>query len=155
MAEPIPLNLAPRDPREALWHRLESAPQEHVEAMLALYDVLQLLHDRGALELAQGALGSGDRVLEMLVEAGNTPEVIRGLRNFVILTKLFGTLRPEMLEALAQIIPQTLAQAHTEKPLGLLALLKKLRSEDSRRVLTALTGVLEALGKDMGAKTHL
>jgi hypothetical protein len=46
MAEPIVLKLAPRDPREALYHRLEKAPLEHVEALLAAYEVLQGLHDR-------------------------------------------------------------------------------------------------------------
>jgi uncharacterized protein YjgD (DUF1641 family) len=150
MAEPIPLTLAPRDPRERLHHRLENAPQEHVEALLAMYEVLQGLHDRGVLDLVRGALGSSDQVLEILVEAGNAPEVIRGMRNFIILTRLFGTLDPEMLEALARVVPETLALAKTEKPLGLVSLLQKLRSEDTRRVLTAMTGVLEALGKDMG-----
>ena len=51
MAEPIALKLAPRDPREALYHRLENAPREHVEALLAAYEVLQGLQDRGVLEM--------------------------------------------------------------------------------------------------------
>jgi Cupin len=44
----------PRDPREALYHRLEKAPLEHVEALLAAYEVLQGLHDRGVLETLRG-----------------------------------------------------------------------------------------------------
>ena len=54
MAEPIVLKLVPRDPREALYHRLEKAPLEHVEALLAAYEVLQGLHDRGVLETLRG-----------------------------------------------------------------------------------------------------
>ena len=77
MPEPILLKLPPRDPREAFCQRLESAPQEHAEALLTTYDILQGLQDRGILELAKGALGSGDKVLQILVDTANTPEVIR------------------------------------------------------------------------------
>jgi len=45
MAQPIPLQLAPRDPQRALNVRLEQAPLEHAEAVLAAYEVLQGLHD--------------------------------------------------------------------------------------------------------------
>jgi aryl-alcohol dehydrogenase-like predicted oxidoreductase len=78
MADPLPLKLPPRDPREALYQRLEKAPHEHAEALLATYDVLQGLHDKGVLDLLKGALGSSEKVLQILVDAGNTPEVIRG-----------------------------------------------------------------------------
>ena len=36
MAEPILLKLPLRDPREALYQRLENAPHEHAEALLGL-----------------------------------------------------------------------------------------------------------------------
>ena len=88
MAEPIALKLAPRDPREALYHRLENAPLEHVEALLAAYEVLQGLQDRGVLEMLRGALGSSDKVLQILVDAVNTPEAICGIRNFMILIRI-------------------------------------------------------------------
>ena len=151
MAEPIDLKLAPRDPREALYNRLEKAPLEHVEALLAAYEVLQGLHDRGVLELLRGSLGSGDKVLEILVDALNGPAAIRGIRNFMILTRIFGTLGPELLEALAQAVPEGMAQAEMPEPLGLWKLLKKLSSQDGRRALTALTTVLESLGKSLDA----
>src|SRR5277367_4054269 len=155
MAAPILLNLPPQDPREALYRRLENAPKEHAEALLAACDVLQGLHDKGLLELAKGALGSGEKILEILVEAGNSPEVIRGIRNFMILTKLFATLEPKLLEHLADAVPKALVEAETQKPLGLLSLLSKLSNQDSRRMLTIMTRVVETLGKDLGSeKTH-
>src|SRR6202047_3233796 len=80
MAAPIPLKLRPRDPREPLYHQMEEAPREHVEALLSAYEVVQGLHDRGVLELLRGALGSSDKVLQILVDAANTPEAIRGIR---------------------------------------------------------------------------
>ena len=146
------MKLAPRDPREALYHRLENASREHVEALLAAYEVLQGLQDRGVLEMLRGALGSSDKVLQILVDAVNTPEVIRGIRNFMILARIADTLEPELLEALAQAVPEGLAQAKKTEPLGLWKLLKKLSSQDTRRALTAMTCVLESLGKSLATE---
>jgi uncharacterized protein YjgD (DUF1641 family) len=153
MAEPILLKLPARDPREELFLKLENAPQEHAEALLATYDVLQGLHDKGLLELAKGALGSGEKVLEILVEAGDSPEVIRGIRNFIILTKLFATLEPKLLEHLAEAVPKALVEAKTEKPLGLVGLLGKATNSDSRRIMTILIRVIESLGKDLSPES--
>ena len=150
MAEPILLKLPPRDPREELFLKLENAPQEHAEALLAAYDVLQGLHETGLLEIAKGLLGSGDKVLEIIVKAADSPEVIHGIRNFIILTRLFGSLDPKLLEHLAQAVPKALVEAKTEKPLGTLQLLGKLSNADTRRMLTIMTRVVESLGKDLG-----
>src|SRR5438045_3681216 len=77
MARPIPLTLPVRDPRAELQSRLENAPVEHAEAVLAAFEVLQGLHDCGALDLARGALGSSDKVLEIAVDAAQSPQSIR------------------------------------------------------------------------------
>jgi uncharacterized protein YjgD (DUF1641 family) len=151
MAEPILLKLPPRDPREALYHRLENAPKEHAEALLAAVDLLQGLHDKGLLEIAKGAVGSGEKVLEIAVDASNSPEVIRGIRNFIILTKLFATLEPKLLEHLADAVPKALVAAKTEKPLGPFQLIGKLMNQNTRRMLTIMTRVVESLGKDLGS----
>src|SRR5882762_2807224 len=90
MARPIPLELPKRDPREELRSRLEQAPVEHAEAILAGFEVLQALHDRGVLELLRGMLDGGNKVLEIAVEASKTPEAIRGIRNLLILSKTVG-----------------------------------------------------------------
>jgi len=73
MAQPILLELPRRDPREALYDRLKAAPQEHCEALLNVYDILQELQDRGVLEIAKGALGSSEKVLKILVDVANKP----------------------------------------------------------------------------------
>lgn len=151
MAQPIRLNLPHRDPREALHQRLEHAPQEHVEALLATYDILQGLHDRGILELLRGVLGSSEQVLEMVVDAANTPPVIRGIRNLLIMAKLADSIDPALLEGLAQAVAEALAQSKESKPMGLMQLMKKLNSQDSRRVLGASAAILESLGKGLGS----
>jgi uncharacterized protein YjgD (DUF1641 family) len=150
MAQPIPLNLPRHDPREALYQRLENAPNEHAEALLATYEILQGLHDRGVLDIVRGVLGSGDKVLDLVVEAANTPEVIRGIRNLMVLAKIADALDPEVLEGLAHAVPGALARAKTEKPLGPVELAGKALNSDTRRALTVLTTLLESLGKSLG-----
>ena len=50
MAQPIPLRVAPRDPQRELKVRLQEAQSKHAEALLAAYEVLQGMHDKGVLE---------------------------------------------------------------------------------------------------------
>ncbi|HWF18176.1 MAG TPA: DUF1641 domain-containing protein [Verrucomicrobiae bacterium] len=151
MAQPIPLELPPRDPRAELQARLQNAPLEHAEALLASYDVLQGLHDRGVFELLRGALGSSDKVIEIVVDASKTPDAIRGMRNILILMKIMGTMDPELLEGFARSLPEALAftRAHESKPPGLWGLLKQFRSRNSRRALLLINSMLEAFGKNL------
>ncbi len=67
-------------PREVLRKKLENAPLEHAEALLTLLDIVQELHDKGLLEIAKGALGSGEKVMKIGVEAASSPEVIQAIR---------------------------------------------------------------------------
>jgi hypothetical protein len=100
MAQPIPFESPKRDFREQLRIRLEQAPDDHAEAILAGYEVLQGLHDKGVLELLRGVIGGGDRILEIAVEAAKTPEAIRGIRSLIILLKLAGSIDPDQLQAI-------------------------------------------------------
>ena len=81
MAVPIRFQPVPGDPRDELRARLESAPEEHAEALLGVYDILQGLHDRGVLDALKGALSASDFVLETAIETANTPEAIRRIRS--------------------------------------------------------------------------
>src|ERR1700740_3134542 len=135
MAQPILLELPRRDPRDALYDRLKTAPQEHCEALLNVYEILQELQDRGVLEIAKGALGSSEKVLKIVVDVANKPEMIRGIRNLMILAKMAGALEPEVLEGLEQGVQEGLAEAKKSKPMGFLQLGKKFISQHSRRGL--------------------
>src|SRR5689334_3838964 len=108
MARPIPLTVPARDPRAELIERLESAPAEHAEAILAAYEVLQGLHDRGALEFMRGALGSSDKVVEIAVNAANSPQSIRSMRNLILLAQLLGEIDPQQLASLTRAVPAAL-----------------------------------------------
>jgi len=151
MAQPIPLELPARDARAELQTRLQNAPAEHAEALLAAYEVLQGLHDRGALELMRGALGSSDKVIEIIVEASRTPESIRGIRNMVILMKVLGTVQPELVEGFARSVPEALAEtkACDAKPPGFWGILKQFLNRDFRRGLVLVNSMLQAFGRNL------
>lgn len=154
MAQPIPFHLAPRDPRDGLNSRLQQAPLEHAEAVLAGYEVLQGLHDRGVLELMRGALGGGDKILEQLVAVASGPESIRATRNLVLLVTTLGEIEPARLSDLTRAIPRALVQANAEesKPPGLFKLMSTFGNKDFRRGLAAFNDLLVAFGKNLTEK---
>jgi uncharacterized protein YjgD (DUF1641 family) len=151
MAQPVSLNIPARDPRAELESRLRNAPLEHAQALLAAYEVLQGLHDRGVFELLRGALGSSDKVLEIIVDAAKTPASIRSIRNCLIMAETLGSLEPEQVGALAGSLPAALAlvKAQGPKPPGLWAILKRSRNPDFRRGLFLATSLLEAMGRSL------
>lgn len=149
MAVPIRLESTRQEACAELQRRLEQAPAEHAEALLAAYDLLQGLHDRRILDAIRGALSSGDFILETLVKTANTPEAIRTIRNLILLSKVLGNIEPEQLDRLAGIVPDGLAEIPTMKtePPGLFSLLRKFNNPDCRRAMAFTAALLETLGK--------
>jgi uncharacterized protein YjgD (DUF1641 family) len=154
MAQPIPLQLAPRDPQRDLNVRLQQAPLEHAEAVLAGYEVLQGLHDRGVLELMRGTLGGSEKVLEQVVAVASGPESIRATRNLLLLVRTLGEIEPALLNDLTRAVPKALVQANAEeaRPPGLFKLLSTFFNKDFRRGLAAFNDLLVAFGKNLSGK---
>lgn len=154
MAQPIPFHPAPRDPNRELEARLQRAPLEHGEAVLAAYEVLQGLHDRGVLELTRGVLGGGDKVLEQVVEVASSPASIRATRNLLLLVTAVGEIDPVLLSDLTRAIPKALIQANVEqsKPPGLFKLMSTFWNKDFRRGLAAFNDLLVMFGRNLTKK---
>jgi uncharacterized protein YjgD (DUF1641 family) len=154
MAAPIKFDSPRRNAREELLDRLDQAPGEHAEALLALYELLRGLHDRGVLDALNGALSSSNFILDTVVETANAPENIRAVRNLLLLSKLLGSIDPDVLGNLAGAIPEGLAHASetSAKAPSLLSLLQKFNSQDSRRGMAFAAGLVESLGKRLGEK---
>ncbi len=151
MAQPIPLEIPPRNPRAELRSRLEQAPEEHAEAVLAAYEVLQELHSRGVLEIMRGALAASDDILEKVVDNVRTPEAIRTIRNLLVCSRILGSIEPEKFRGILQAIPEGIAQAaaEREKPVSFFGLLRRLTSKDSLRGLAAAVDFLQAFGRHL------
>ena len=136
MAQPISFVPKPAAP---------AAP--HAEAIDSALELLQLLHDRGVLDLLRGLVGASGELTEMVSAALNSPEAIRGIRNFLLLTKFFATIPPDILGGLVNTATEGAKRMETGEAPGMLQLLRRLSSEDSRRALSVLADLLEGAGK--------
>ena len=154
MARPIPVELPPRDPQRELNSRLQQAPLEHAEAVLAAYEVLQGLHDRGVLELMRGMLGGSEKILEQVVAVGSGAQSIRATRNLLLLVTALGEIEPALLGDLTRAIPKALVQANAEeaKPPGLIKLFRTFWNKDFRRGLAAFNDLLVMFGRSLTEK---
>lgn len=149
MAKPIDFTPPPRDPRESLRHQLRNAPDDHVEALLDTYAILQLLRDKGLLELAKGLLGSGEKVLAIVTETMERDEVVRTVRNLVIFIKILGALDPEVLEKIVNALAHSAKETKTKKPPGIMRLLGELTRPEVRRALTPLIAAMQSAGHNL------
>ncbi|MDE3104964.1 MAG: DUF1641 domain-containing protein [Acidobacteriota bacterium] len=148
MAERIAFQPRPVDTKALLRERLESAPDEHAEALLATLELLQTAHDRGLIDTARGVLSAQDEITGTVARMARQPEGVAALRNLLTLVKLAGQLPPEMLEQLTTGLRDGLAEHTAEAhPPGMLTLLRRALSPQGRRGLSLLTHLLTASGK--------
>jgi uncharacterized protein YjgD (DUF1641 family) len=128
----------PADSREDLIRRVEQAPVEHAEAVLAGYDLLQRLHEKGLLDLLDGLLSAGDTVVDHVVDVVSSKEMVTALRIGLIFSNLLSSIDADALHGV-------LAAAGKEPP-SLLALGKQAASKDARRGMAAAVGLLNVFG---------
>ena len=151
MAQPIPLQLPPRDPREELRKRLDQAPIAHAEALLDSYELLQQFHDHGVFELLRGAFSASDKLIETAVDASKSDESVRAIRNAIILGKMLGAINPDVLQCVALAAGETLGcyEKPVIEPPGLLSLLNQFRHKELRRSVALINRFLESLGNQI------
>jgi uncharacterized protein YjgD (DUF1641 family) len=148
MAQPIAFD-GPRKSAPANMERLRNAPEEHADALLSAYGLLQQLHDRGVLNLLRGLVGGGDAVIGAVTEAVDTPQSIRAIRNFLLLTKFFASIPPDVLSSLVETVSAGAEREKAHKAPGLLHLAWRLRNENSRHAAAVALDLLEGLGKGL------
>ena len=151
MAQPIPFDVPHRDPASELQTRLQNAPAEHAEALLAAYALMQGLQDSGVFDLVRGALGSKDKVLGVVVGAAGSPASVRAIRNLLLLTNMLGEIDPAVLKTFTQAGPKALKMmACQPEPPGLWRLIKDfLWNQDFRHGMAAVNTMLEVFGKSL------
>lgn len=156
MAPPLAFRTPPGNPIEVLRARLETAPAEHAEAILAAYDVLQLLHDRGVLEVVRGGLAAGDDLLEAVVSGINAPDAVRAIRNLMFWGAVLGRVEPLWFQGIFQAIPDGLstATAQRDDPISLWRILRRGLNKDSLRGLTMAVDFLESFGRHLNSLEH-
>jgi uncharacterized protein YjgD (DUF1641 family) len=92
-------NYTPPDSRLDLVRRIESAPREHAEAVLEAYDVLQRLHETGALALVNGLLSAEDTVIARVSDVVSSKQAVAALRIALILGGVLTSIDAESVHA--------------------------------------------------------
>jgi len=139
MAMPVEFRqFTPKNSRDDLIRKLQQAPEAHAEALLAGYEVLQRLHDKGLLEVANGLLCAGDTVVDRVVDVASSKEAVTGLRLLLMFSNLLGSLDADRIH--------TLLAPNGEKPPSLWAILKSATSDNARAGMAAGIGILTVFG---------
>jgi len=132
----------PRNSREDLIRKVEQAPVEHAEAVLAAYDLLQRLHEKGMIDLLNGLLSAGDTVVDRVVDVISSTEVVTALRMALTFVNLLSVIDPDELHTV-------ISNAGKETP-SLLTIGKQATSRDARRGMAAAVGLLAVFGTALG-----
>jgi uncharacterized protein YjgD (DUF1641 family) len=150
MAQPIRTFTPHRDEREEVRTQVENAPVEHGRAVLAAYQLLQDAQDRGVLDILRGAIGAGDAIIDKASQIANTPDSVRAIRNFLALSRVFASLDPEKVDAVANAITDDQCRKHRSgcEPPSLLKSLQRMNSRNSRRTLATIAAVTDAFGRE-------
>lgn len=131
----------PVDSREDLIRRVQEAPAEHAEAILAVYELLQKLHEKDILNLLIGMLTASDTVVNHVVGLINSPEAITALRTVLMLGNLLKNVDADKLHAALN--------NGSEKPPSLLSLGKQATSKESRRAMATGLALLNLFGETL------
>ncbi len=151
MANPVTIFPKLKSIREERMSKLSSAPVEHAEALLDLYELVEVLHDRGTLDLLRGLAGASGDIMGRLAEAGSQPGSIKAARNLIELSKLLSRFDPEELQRTIEDGSEALAraQAANAEPPGMWAIVRRMTSRDARRALAMFAELLNETGRRM------
>ncbi len=136
----------PSGQREDLIRRVEQAPVEHAEAVLAAFDLLEQMHDKDVLRILTGLLSAKDTVINHIVGLLTQPEALSSMRVLLMLANSLKAIDPDKIHA-------ALHPADDKTP-SLLALAKTATSEDARRGMAAGLALLTAFGQALEKKSE-
>jgi uncharacterized protein YjgD (DUF1641 family) len=148
LANPISFKPKSVDPRLELQRRLAAAPNDHAEALLVAYDLLEEAHKQGVLDALHGAIGAKNTIVGLLAKYSAEPVSVNAIRNVLVLGKMLGSLDPEPLSQMSKEVAGAMQahQAESEPP-SLWELFKRVRTPEARRALGLMTSLLGALGR--------
>jgi uncharacterized protein YjgD (DUF1641 family) len=140
MALPVEYReFTPKNSRADLIRKLEQAPEEHAEALLSAYELLQRMHEKGLISVANGLLSASDAVVDRTVDLVSSKEAVTALRLALMLSNVLGSLDADRVHKL--LAPSS------EKPPSLWAILRSATSENARAGMAAGIGLLTAFGE--------
>jgi len=136
----------PPDSRLDLVRRIENAPREHAEAVLEAYDVLQRLHDTGALGLLNGLLSAEDTVIDKVTDVVSSKQAVTALRIAMILGGTLTSIDADRVHA-------AVTEAKTRTP-SLWKLLRTACSKEVRKAAGLGLSLAQIFGVSLLAQTN-
>lgn len=127
----------PTDSREDLIRRVQEAPEEHAEAILAAYDLLQQLHEKNVFSLLNGLLGASDTVINHILTIVSSKEMTTVIRVLLNFNNVLKSIDPDKLHAVFD---------ESNKDVSLLSIAKQATSKDARRALATTVALLNVVG---------
>jgi uncharacterized protein YjgD (DUF1641 family) len=134
----------PRNSRDDLIRKVQNAPEAHAEALLAAYELLQRMHDKGLIDVANGLLSAGDTVVDRVVDVASSKPAVTALRIALMFSNLLSTLDPDAVSAV-------LSPKEKEPP-SLWQVAKQAMSKEARAGLAASIGLLKVLGATLNKR---
>lgn len=134
----------PRNSRDDLMRKVDQAPVEHAEAVLAAYDLLQRLHEKGLIDLLNGLLSAGDTVVDRVVDVISSKEMVTALRIALIFGDLLSSIDADKLNGVV-------SNSRKATP-SLLTIAKQAISKDARRSMVVAVGLFNVLGAALNAQ---
>jgi len=131
----------PPDSRLDLIRRIESAPREHAEAVLEAYEVLQRLHDTGALGLVNGLLSAEDTVIDKVTDVISSKQAVTALRMAMILGGVLTSIDADRVHA-------AVAEAEARTP-SVWKLLRMALNKDVRKAVGLGLSLAQILGTSL------
>ena len=118
--------------------RIQAAPEEHADAILAALDLLEKLHESGILSLGSGLISAGNTIIDHLADVADSRQAVTALRTGLILGNVLNTLDPDELHKAMQV---------GEKEASLFRVVKGLMTKESRRAAVISVNLLNVFGK--------
>ena len=134
----------PPDSRLDLVRRIESAPREHAAAILEAYDVLQRLHDTGALGLVNGFLSAEGTVIGKVTDVISSRQAVTALRVAMILGSALTSVDADRVHA-------AVVEAETHTP-SLWQLLRAACSKEVRKAAGLGLSLAQIFGASLLAR---
>jgi uncharacterized protein YjgD (DUF1641 family) len=128
----------PKNSRNDLIRRLEDAPEKHAEAILNAYELLQRMHEKGLIDIANGLLSASDTVIERVADVVSSKQAITALRLALIGANLLDFVDPDKVAA-ALSVPKN-------KPHTLWRVIKEAVASYFRLVLVTAIELVKVFG---------
>ena len=131
-------HFTPQNSRDDLVRRIEAAPEEHAQAVLEAYDLLENLHQKGILAALNGALSASDAVIHLLVGLVSSKEAINATRLGLMLVNLLNSVDADRLDKILTASPG--------EPPSLLGIARLANDKEARRAMATGLELLRVFG---------